>query len=265
MAYALSIAIDQAGFETSFLVLAALACVVLLPILIWGVVDHPGQIGQYPDGQVPDGEQEPHGPVQEELAGVTVREAYRTGFAWVITMGGGVIAMATTGYLFHEAIIFIEQGATAADATRSLLPQMIGYGVFTLIVSALVDRYRMRWIVPVAMVQLVFTIWWGFNLAAIDSLLLFGFSFGMATGVFFGYALAALPKYYGIKHVGQIRGTFGAITMATAAFGPIVFEVFQERSAFALIVITGIAAAGVALASLVIKWPKEMNSLETSP
>jgi MFS family permease len=265
MAYALSIAIDQAGFETSFLVLAALACVVLLPILIWGVVDHPGQIGQYPDGQVPAGEQEPRGPVHEKLAGVTAGEAYRTGFAWVITLGAGLIAMATTGYLFYEAVIFIEQGATAADAARNLLPQMIGNGVFILIVSALVDRYRMRWIVPVAMVQLAFTIWWGFNLDVIDSLVLFGISFGMATGVFFGYALAALPKYFGTKHVGEIRGTFGAITMATAAFGPIVFEIFQENSATALIVITAVAAVAISIASLVIRWPKEMNSLETSP
>lgn len=260
LAYGLSLLIEHTGFETSFLLLAVLACVVLLPLLIWGVVDHPGQIGQYPDGQVPAGLHEPSGPVHEELTGVTAREAYRTGFAWVITLGAALIALATTGYLFHEASIFIEQGATAGDAARNLLPQMIGNGVFILIVSTLVDRYRMRWIVSAAMAQLVLTMWWGFNLDALDSLMLFGICFGMATGVFFGYALAALPRYFGTRHVGAIRGTFGAITMAAAAFGPLIFEVFQENSATALIWITSIAALCIAVASLIIRWPHGMDT-----
>lgn len=265
LAYGLSVVIERIGIVTGFLVLAALACVVLLPIAIWGVVDHPGEIGQYPDGKVPTGMHDPVGPVHEELTGVTAREAYRTGFAWVITVGAGLIALTTTGYLFHEAVIFIDQGATAAEAARNLLPQMIGNGVFILIISALVDRFRMRWIVPAAMAQLVFTMWWGFNLDAIDALLLFGICFGMATGVFFGYALAALPKYFGTKHVGEIRGMFGAITMATAAFGPIIFEVFQENSAVILVIITAIAALCISIASLMIRWPASMDTPSVVP
>lgn len=259
LAFGLSIVIERVQIGPSFLILAALACLVLLPIAIWGLVDHPGEIGQYPDGVVPAGAHEPDGPVHEELVGVTAREAFRTGFAWVISLGAGLIALATTGYLFHEAVIFIDQGATAADAARSLIPQMVGNGILILIVSALVDRYRMRWIVPVAMAQLVFTMWWGFNLDAIDSLLLFGVSFGIATGVFFGYALAAFPKYFGTKHVGQIRGRFGAITMSSAAFGPIIFEVLEDNSATALIWITAIAAVCVTVASLLIRWPESLD------
>ena len=258
-AYGFSVAIERSGIASGFMILAALVLVVLLPVVIWGVVDHPEQIGQYPDGELPTVEHEPEGPVPEELTGFTVAEAYRTGFAWVITIGAALVALGTTGYLFHEAVIFIEQGETAAAAARNLLPQMIGNGIFILIVSALVDRYRMRWIVTIAMGQLVFSIWWGFHLKAIDSLWLFGICFGMTTGVFFGYALAVLPKYFGTKHVGEIRGTFGAITMATAGFGPIVFEVFQENSATALIVITAVAAVAISIASLVIRWPEELD------
>ena len=257
LAYSLSVQIERFGIVTGFLVLAVLACVVLLPVLIWGVVDDPGEIGQYPDGEVPAGEHEPEGPVREELTGATAREAYRTGFAWVITCGAGLIALATTGYLFHQAFIFIEQGDSAVDAARNLLPQMIGNGVCIFIFSSLVDRHRMRWIVPVAMAQVVFTMWLGFHLDVMNSLWLFGIFFGMTSGVFFGYAQAALPKYFGTKHVGEIRGMFGAITMATAAFGPIVFEVFQENSATVLILITAGAAVPIAIASIVIRWPKE--------
>ena len=90
-----------------------------------------------------------------------------------------------------------------------------------------------------------------------NSLWLFGIFFGMTSGVFFGYAQAALPKYFGTKHVGEIRGMFGAITLATAAFGPIVFEVFQENSATVLVLVTAVAAVPIAIASIVIRWPKE--------
>lgn len=259
VAYGLSLAIARLGLPTSLLVLAVLTCALVLPLLVWGVVDHPGQLGQVPDGRAAPGVAESEEAVQEQLTGMTVREAYRTGYAWVLTAGGVLVATATTGYLFHEAVIFIEQGATAADAARSLIPQMVGNGVVILVVSALVDRYRMRWLVPVAMIQLVTTLAWGFNLSIWDSVWAFGVWFGIATGLFFGYALAALPRYFGTRHVGAIRGTFGAITMAAAAFGPLLVEALHETHASALITGTAVAGAAIAMAALLVRWPAPLS------
>lgn len=259
VAFGLSVAISRLGLPPSLLGLALLTCAVVLPLLVWGVVDHPGQLGQLPDGREAhpgdDREAELEGEREEQLTGLTVREAYRTGYAWVLTLGGALVATATTGYLFHEAVIFIEQGASGADAAQSLLPQMVGNGVVILVVSALVDRYRMRWLVPVAMIQLVVTLAWGFNLSLWDSVWAFGVWFGIATGLFFGYALAALPRYFGTRHVGAIRGMFGAITMAAAAFGPLLVEALHEAHADALVIGTAVAAAGVAVGALIVRWP----------
>jgi MFS family permease len=172
---------------------------------------------------------------------------------------GSLAAIVTTGYLFHEATIFIEQGATAQDAARSLVPQMVGNAVGILVVSSLVDRRRMRGIVTISMVQLIFTLWWGFNLESFGPLWLFGLSFGLSTGLIFGYVLAALPRYFGTLHLGEIRGTFGAVTMMMASFGPLGFEMLQGVDTSVFIWVAAVAAALISLASLIIPWPEPME------
>jgi hypothetical protein len=105
----------------------------------------------------------------------------------------------------------------------------------------------------------MFTLWWGFNLDAVGPTWLFGVSFGIATGAFFGYALAALPKYFGTRHVGEIRGTFGAVTMAAAAFGPIAFELLHLDHQGLLLGAASVLAALLAVASVLMRWPEQMG------
>lgn len=259
LAYGLSVLIEHVGVTTSFLMLAVVSYAGLVPMLIWGVVDRPSDLGQHPDGEpFPAGAGNSES-ATGDLYGVTASVAYRTPFAWLITASGALAAVVTTGYLFHEAVIFIEQGATAHDAAASLLPQMAGNALAVLVVSTLVDRFQMRWIVSLAMAQVVATMWWGFHLELVGSLWLFGLSFGMATGVTFGYALAALPRYFGTKHVGEIRGMFGAITMAAASVGPLGFELLQEDRSAALIAAAALGAVVISVASLMIRWPQPMD------
>ena len=267
VAYGLSVMIGEVGVTASFLILAVVACLILLPMLLWGVVDRPSDLGQHPDGEAPLWSESAEGTTQSDLYGVPASVAFRTAYAWVVTAGGGLIAVVTTGYLFHEAVIFVEQGATAQDAARSLLPQMAGNAVAVLLISSLVDRFKMRWIIACSLAQAMFTLWWGFNLEAVGPTWLFGVSFGVATGAFFGYALAALPRYFGTRHVGEIRGTFGAVTMAAAAFGPIAFEVLHAEHHGMLIVVASSLAGVLAIGSLLMKWPAPMSGPEavTSP
>ena len=267
LAYGLSLLIDQVGVMTSFLLLAGLSCVLLVPMLIWGVVDRPGDLGQHPDGEAPLWAEGMDEGTQDDLYGVPASVAFRTAYAWVITAGGALIAVVTTGYLFHEAVFFVEQGATAQDAARSLLPQMAGNAVAVLVVSSLVDRFQMRWIIAASMAQAMLTIWWGFNLDSLGPIWLFGVSFGVATGAFFGYALAAMPRYFGTRHVGKIRGTFGAVTMAAAAFGPIAFELIDPQDRGILLAAAAGLATILSIVSLMMRWPNPMEepALATSP
>lgn len=45
LVYGLSISIGELGFAPSFLLLAVTACAMLIPMLIWGVVDQPSELG----------------------------------------------------------------------------------------------------------------------------------------------------------------------------------------------------------------------------
>ena len=261
LAFGISVLIEHVGVAGSFLVLATLTLLVITPMIIWGIVDSPEELHQHPDGVAPSGTdsngQSPS--VDEGRTGVRASEAYRTPFALVMLAAGSLAAIVTTGYLFHEATIFIEQGATAQDAARSLVPQMVGNAVGILIVSSLVDRRRLRGIVVISMLQLIFTLWWGFNLELLGPLWLFGLSFGLSTGLIFGYALAALPRYFGTLHLGEIRGTFGAVTMMMASFGPLGFDLIQGVNNSVFIWIAAVAAGLISIASLVIPWPEPMD------
>jgi MFS family permease len=116
LAYGLSILIDARAVSVSLLVFAALLLVAVIPLVRWGIVDRPSLLGQHPDGQEswPEAVESMDGQSVEDtnVRGVTAAVAYRTPLAWIITLAGSFQAFVVTGYLFNEAVIFMQQGAT---------------------------------------------------------------------------------------------------------------------------------------------------------
>ena len=272
-AYGLSVLVQELGVVVSLLIFAALMTIVLIPVLIWGVADKPSLMSQYPDGEEivapdsQDGEKQDgeKGVADPDLIGVTASQAYRTPLAWILTAGGALQAFVVTGYVFNEAVIFMEQGATAHDAARSLIPQALANAASVLIICALVDRFRMRWMVTVAMAQIVLCIWWGYNLYAFGSTWLFAANLGVCLGLIFGYATAVFPQVYGVRHVGEIRGRFGAASGVAGACGAWVFTFFDVDSAEFLIIGIGAVAAIIAAASWFAPWPTPIEEPGPSP
>ena len=232
-----------------------LVLLILLPIALWGMVDQPSLIGQFSDGQKPVHD---HG---NELSGVSARAAFSTGFLIVVASSASLVALLTTGFLFHEAKIFLSQGLTAESAAMNLIPQMMGNLVAILIFSTLVDRYRMRWIVVVALCQVLSAMWWGFHLGSASWSIPFGFYFGCASGVIFGFLLGALPRYFGTRHLGEIRGTVGALTMTASACGPLSMEAAHaiDPAGNLFMVVPLVIAVVLAIASLMVRWPEPID------
>jgi MFS family permease len=268
-AFGLSVMIESLGFTVSILVFAALLAVVVMPIVKWGIVNRPSLLQQFPDGQHPSGWgskwEEQRFPDDPDDWGVTASSAYRTPLAWVITAAGGLQAFVVTGYLFNEAVIFMEQGATAHDAARSFIPQAVANTVTVLIVSSLVDRFRMRWMVTLAMAQMVLSLWWGYNLDSIGPTWLFALSFGVCLGLIFGYVIALFPRVYGVRHVGEIRGRFGAVCAVTAALGSVAFTSFDLSLAPVVILSVGALAAVISVISWFVPWPTYERDLDCLP
>lgn len=273
-AYGLSVLIESQGVRVSLLLFAGFLLIAILPLLIWGVVNRPGLLHQQPDGDdLPEYAAEGRAEVDmrdvplddSDMPGMTAAEAFRTPLAWVITAAGALQAFVVTGYLFNEAVIFMQQGATAHDAARSLVPQAVTNTVTVLVVSTLVDRFRMRWMVTAATAQLVLCLWWGFNLDSLGPTWLFASSLGVCLGLIFGYALAFFPRFYGVRHVGEIRGRFGAYTAVAAALGTVVFTYIDVDSAHLMMWIVGVVAAVIAIASWMVPWPTPVDEMRLSP
>ena len=232
-----------------------LTILIIIPIAVWGMVDQPSQIGQFSDGLVPT-----HSHFQV-LPGVTARTALSTGFLMVVAASASLVALLTTAFLFHEVEIFLSQGLTAQAAALNLIPQMAGNLIAILIFSSLVDRFRMRWIVILAMLQVLSAIWWGFHLSGSSWSFAFGFYFGCSSGVIFGFVLGALPRYFGTRHLGQIRGTVGALTVTASACGPLLMEVLHgfDPSYRLFMLIPLVPAAILSVASMRVRWPEPIS------
>jgi len=231
---------------TSALVIAGLA----LPIAIWGVIDRPSDLGQIPDG-VLGGEPAPPW-------GVRPRQAYATQFALILTGCSVTINIFGGGYVFHQVAIFTGQGLSATAAAVNFLPQALGSIAGFLATGVLADRYRMRWLVPASTVLFLATLGWGFSLGGPVSQFLFGLAFGVAQTAVFGFALTTFPRYFGLVHIGQIRGYFGTIALLSAALGAVLFSWVDSLTGSYTVMLLPAAIVSVLLFlwSLRVEWPR---------
>ena len=131
--------------------------------------------------------------------------------------------------------------------------------------STLVDRYRMRWMLTAALAQMVLCLWWGYNLDRLGPTWLFELSLGMCLGLIFGYGLALFPKVYGVRHVGEIRGRFGAACAVAGALGTVAFTYIDAESSDVLVLGVRALSLCIIIASWVAPWPQTVDEDEKLP
>jgi len=138
--------------------------------------------------------------------------------------------MATTGIAFHQISLLGERGLSVTEAAVNFLPQTAAAIVVSFGMGALVDRFAPRLLIVAAMAFLGGAL----VLAQVARPGLLAIAFGVAAGSSAG-ALKALeaaivPRFFGLEHVGSIRGTILALQVGASAYGPTVLAFGFERS-----------------------------------
>lgn len=222
---ALTAVIDRVGWRLTWVVAGATVALLVVPLGWFGLRSlRPARRDEADEGDTEDGEDDGGGVRPGPVApGYTRGQAARTPLFWAITGATISTAMIGTGMMFHQISLLGEQGLTAAQAAANFVPQSVATVTATLAAGWLADRWPPRLLIPLAMgVQItgmamiigdVVTPGW---VAA-----LYATTIGASGGLARAYEAAAIPRFYGVGHLGSVRGLTMGVNVASSSLGPI--------------------------------------------
>lgn len=246
--------ITQNGWRTAWFVMGVLVLALVLPVTALGLRDDPSELGQVPDG----------GPVSGDSPllprwGLTRREAFREPYFWVLMSGLAVSGMLCTAVAFHQISLLGAKGLSTTEAAANFIPQTVAGLVTTLLVGNMIDRLSIRWVVLASMGLHVGALAWLTVVSPGLSAIAFGMAIGAAGSSIRIAEAAAIPAYFGVLHLGSIRGFVASISVGSTAIGPLLFSLGREATGSfdGIILLTLVLPVAVGVAGLVVRVPTQ--------
>ena len=209
--------IDRLGWRTSWAVVGVVVGALVLTIGLAGMRNRPEDVGQRMDGDAPDPDDDAPAP----RTGWTRGQAMRTLMFWSVTGGVATVGLIGTGMQFHQISLLGEQGLTTAQAAANFIPQTLATIAATFGAGMLADRVDPRWLVIGSMVLLGA----GMLLVQVAApgllAVVYAVCLGTSGGSIRALEASAFPQFFGLAHVGSIRGTVMALNVGATAFGPL--------------------------------------------
>ena len=223
----LSLVIEGYGWRVAWLTSAVIIWLVVVPIARFGMIDRPSDIGQVPDGPNPKKMK----PSKEQTrVSATRAEALRTKRFWSLLAASATVGMLVTALNFHQISLLADAGLTATEAAVMFLPQVIGAAAAGLLFGYLSDRLTGRELIPMAMGLLIISLVLAASLTPGVAVVLYAVSLGAAGGAIRSVSATLLPRWFGVRHIGEIQGTASFINVAATALGPVVFALTRDAT-----------------------------------
>jgi MFS family permease len=258
--------ISSYSWGTAFLFMAAVLIVIGTPIAAFVMRTKPEDMGQLPDGEVP--EKANPSPVKKNdlasLPGFTFGQALRTRAFWLIGIGGLLWGVGFLMGLTHCVAHAVDIGISAAVAAGAVgllslfsIAGRLGFGW-------LGDRIDKRYVLMATM-ACGFLAYIALMLATSAFLLyVFAFFLGLCVGGITPLAPAILADYFGRKDHGTIYGFSGLfLRQVGCAAGPLLAGyLFDVTGSYDIAFITGTVAmaAGIVVFFLA-RPPRPLESL----
>jgi MFS family permease len=219
--------IPWVGWRVAWILTGLLIWLVVVPLALRALIDHPRDVGQQPDGAAPSAEADERA-AAADAASFTRAEAVRTPMFWAVSGATAATGMISTGLAFHQIDLLGEQGLTPLQAAANFLPQTFAALAATLVVGSMIDRFAARWVLAISMLLLM---------AAMLGVVLvepgwtavgYGLLIGSAGASARALEAASFPKLFGLAHLGAIRGVVAAIGVGSTAFGPLALALGRD-------------------------------------
>lgn len=217
------------GWRLTRAALGLLVLATVVPIALFGIISRPSDVGQLSDGPRPFNESR----AVPRSAATTARpvelsmtraEALRDPLFWAISGGLIVTGIMTTALFFHQIDILGEQGLTPLEAAANFVPQTAAGLVAMLAVGSLADRVRPHVILWASMALMAGAMLAVPYISPGLTAHLYGVALGLAASSAKALEAAAIPRYFGIRHLGAIRGATFGIASASTALGPLLLS-----------------------------------------
>lgn len=194
-----------------------------------------------------------------EPDGQTLRQASRTPLFWAVAGGICSTAMLATALNFHQIALLGERGFTPTQAAANFLPQTIAGLVVTPLAGSLVDRLPPRVMIASSMALLIAALVGARMVAPGLTGIAYGFAIGASMNSMSALEAASFPRYFGLAHIGSIRGFVHSLTVAGTAVGPLLLSLLRDATgAFGTaVLIVIVIPAGAAVFGLLVKPPAE--------
>jgi MFS family permease len=138
--------------------------------------------------------------------------------------------MLSTAVAFHQISLLGERGLSTAEAAANFIPQTVAGLLIMLVTGYLVDRTNARALTAASMVLLALGLVWGTVVDPGLSAIGFGVTLGAGSAAIRALEAAAIPKYFGTRHLGAIRGPMASVGVGSTAFGPVLFAIAYEMT-----------------------------------
>jgi MFS family permease len=219
--------IPAIGWRGAWIVTGLVIWLVVVPLAMRVMIDHPRDVGQEPDGAEPSSD--PDGDARAAAAASYTRaEAVRTPMFWAVAGATAATGMISTGLGFHQIDLLGEQGLSPVQAAANFLPQTFAALGTTLVVGSMVDRFAARWVLATSMLLLSSAM---VGVSFVEpgwSAIVYGMSVGAAGASARALEAASFPKLFGLAHIGSVRGVVTAISVGSTAFGPLALSLGRD-------------------------------------
>lgn len=234
----LAVTIAQFGWRSAYVMMGLLVLAVMLPLIVLVYRNRPNDVGQRVDGVVelfdddkkPEANVgEPSGVTSEEPSGgggvvwgLNLKQAVRTRAFWIVACNDMLPALVLTGIFITLGPLVELKGLTEEAFKAAYIVTAIGM-VFTMMVGGyFADRLKLNWMLPLIPLGFASTV--GVLMIADDMVDIYIFAAlqGLTIGWQFVVSGTLWPRYFGTKHLGQIRGSTHTIMVAASAAGPFI-------------------------------------------
>jgi len=259
--------IGQFGWQTGWLVLAALVWGVLLIPSMFLIRDRPEDLGLLPDGDDPGSTSDPRHPAPADLParhsvaaakpdtvlrGWLVADVLRDTTFWKLLAVPATSGMVGTGLIFHAVSLLGSRGVSAGWALALISFQAAIATIVALGAGWMTDRYPSRYLLAAAMLLLATSVGIVMVMPWTALALVYATMLGLHASILRSTGMVVWMTYYGRAHQGAIRGVAMAVMILGAAVGPLPLALSMDwlgsyDPALIVFLITPIAASALVL------------------
>jgi MFS family permease len=211
------------GLKTALPLLGGMFCLVIIPIAVFLIKQHPADVGQFPDGR-------PKAPLSPDTSGKrssfstqmrvwTRGEAMQTKAFWAIVIAFLLAMTGQLAFLVHQ-VSFLSQTLGVAGAAKAVSVTTGASIISRLFLGSFADRFDKRFVAIFCFLIQGIAVLFMARFHQVAVLYLGTFAFGLTMGGIVMMQSLLVGECFGMVSFGRIIGFSGLFTQLGAAFGP---------------------------------------------